>query len=75
MERIARSACPATQVLCSSYHRPGVRQGENNVFYFDFGCVVLWGLDTTVERCGAPAAHALPAEFEHACCARFASRI
>jgi hypothetical protein len=31
------------------------------VYYFDFGCVVFWGLSKEIERCGAlPATRRLP---------------
>ena len=36
-------------MLCSSYHRIG-QNSQGDIFYFDFGCVVFWGLDGTVER-------------------------
>lgn len=41
---------PSLQVLSSSYHRVG-RNTQGQIFYFDFGCVVFWGLDAVVERC------------------------
>ena len=38
------------EVLCSVYKVPGGDAALGDIFYFDWGCVVFWGLDKSAER-------------------------
>lgn len=38
------------EVLCSVYKVPGGDAAQGDIFYFDWGCVVFWGLEKNAER-------------------------
>ncbi|KFM27336.1 Sporulation protein RMD1 [Auxenochlorella protothecoides] len=39
-----------SDVLCIQYHRGGKGKGNADIFFFDSGVVVFWGLDTDAEK-------------------------
>ena len=38
------------EVLCSTYKVSGGDSAQGDIFYFDWGCVVFWGLEKNAER-------------------------